>query len=134
MTSGERYARLRKARVVDQYLAFYSEDKQTLYDLEGLLRNNTRQLLNFYVDVFRSRKTLYHELPWPYKHHVSVLHNYYKNVLRNNNVKVDFAEVVKYVNNLSMEDTVNMLKKHNLELKKSTDTVVPSSSEPITVV
>jgi hypothetical protein len=133
LTPGERYARLRKTRVVDQYLAFYSEDKQTLYDLEGLLRNNTRQLLNFYVDVFRSRKTLFHELPWPYKHHVSVLHNYYKNTLRNNNVKVDFTEVVKYVNNLSMEDTVNMLKKHNLELKKSTETVVPSS-EPIVTV
>ena len=131
-TSEERYARLRKARNVDQYLAFYSEDKQVLYDLEGRFRKNTRQLLHFYVDAFRSRKTAFYELPWPYKHHVSVLHNYYKNTLRSEKKKVDLAEVVKYVNSLGLEDTANMLKEHNLELKKS---AVPELSvEPVVSV
>ena len=117
-TSEERYSRLRKARNVDQYLAFYAEDKDVLYELEGRLRKNTRQLLHFYVDVFRSRKTAFYELPWPYKHHVSVLHNFYKNTLRAEKKKMDLAEVVKYVNSLNLEDTANMLKEHNLELKK----------------
>jgi hypothetical protein len=118
-TPEERYARLRKTHAVDQYLAFYSEDKQILYDMEGRLRKNTRQLSYFYMDVFRSRKTNFYELPWPYKHHVSVLHNYYKNTLRQNKKKVDLNEVVKYVNSLSIEDTANMLKVHSLDLKKS---------------
>lgn len=121
----ERYSRLRKGRIVDQYLAFYPEDKQVLYDLEGRLRKNTRQLLHFYVDVFRSRKTLFYELPWPYKHHVSVLHNYYKNTLRAEGKKVDLTEVVKYVNTLSLEDTANMLKEHVLDLKKAPITDAP---------
>ena len=115
----ERYARLRKARAVDQYLAFYPEDRQALYDLEGRLRKNTRQLFHFYADVFRARKTPYHELPWPYKHHVSVLHNLFKDTLRAQNKKVDLDETIRYVNSLNYDDTVNMLKQHRLDLKKS---------------
>jgi hypothetical protein len=132
-TLEERYARLRKARSVDAYLAFYSEDKATLYNLEGRLRKNTRQLSQFYVDVFRSRKTAFYELPWPYKHHVSVLHNYYKNTLRAEKKKVDLAEVVKYVNSLGPDDTANMLKEHNLELKKSAVPAPPVEPVPVAV-
>jgi len=118
-TQEERYSRLRKSRSVDQYLAFYPEDTELFYKLEGLLRKNTRQLSYFYSDVFRSRKVQFYELPWPYKHHVSVLHNYYKNVLRASKKHVDLNEVVTYVNSLNLEDTANMLKEHKLDLKKA---------------
>ncbi len=121
-TSVERYARLRKARAVDQYLAFYSEDRQVFYELEGRLRKNTRQLFHFYADVFRARKTAYHELPWPYKHHVSVLHNLYKDKLRAESKKVDLTETIHYVNSLNYDDTVNMLKQHRLELRPVAET------------
>ena len=124
-SSEERYARLRKSRNIDQYLAFYNEDNDKFYELEGRLRKNTRQLSYFYSDVFRSRKVLYYELPWPYKHHVSVLHNYYKNTLRAEKKRMDLNEVVKYVNSLGLEDTANMLKEHNLELKKSVPALEP---------
>jgi len=133
-TAEERYARLRKNRMVDQYLAFYSEDKQLFYDLEGRLRKNTRQILHFYADVFRSRTTLFYELPWPYKHHVSVLHNYYKNTLRTDKKKVDLAEVVRYVNSLNFEDTTNMLKVHVLDLKKSVPALEVIEPESVVVV
>ena len=128
-THEERYARLRKSRNVDQYLAFYNEDSERFYVLEGLLRKNTRQLSYFYSDVFRTRKVQYYELPWPYKHHVSVLHNYYKNTLRAEKKRMDLSEVVKYVNSLSVEDTTNMLKEHKLELKKSVPALEPVPSE-----
>jgi hypothetical protein len=114
----ERFARLRKTRGMTQYLAFYPEDREAMYELEGLLRKNTRQLYTFYGDVFRGRKTPYHELPWPYKHHVSVLHNLFKDVLRAQSKKVTLEEVVKYVNGLGLEDLVNMTKVHSLELRK----------------
>jgi len=115
----ERFARLRKVRGMDQYLAFFPEDREAFYALEGRLRKNTRQLLQFYIEVFRARTLAYHSLPWPYKHHVSVLHNLFKDTLRAQGSKVNFEEVVKYVNGLSVEDTANMTKQHSLELKPS---------------
>lgn len=116
-TVEERFARLRKTRCLDQYLSFYPEDREMLYELEGRLRKNTRQLWHFYSDVFRARKTAYHELPWPYKHHVSQIHNLYKDVLRPQNKKVDLEQVIRYVNGLNGEDTANMSKVHKLELR-----------------
>jgi hypothetical protein len=107
-----------------------------LYTLEGRLRKNTRQLFQFYMDVFRARKTSFHALPWPYKHHVSVLHNYFKDTLRAKGQKVTFDEVVKYVNGLNQEDIGNMSKVHKLELKPLTadtpasDTLAPASDTP----
>ena len=133
-TAVERYARLRKARAVDQYLAFYPEDRQSLYDLEGRLRKNTRQLFHFYVDVFRARKQPYHELPWPYKHHVSVLHNLFKDTLRAQNKKVDLDQTIRYVNSLNYDDTVNMLKQHRLEPRvQSATTTAAVAAEPAVV-
>jgi hypothetical protein len=125
----ERFARLRKTRGMTPYLAFYPEDREAMYDLEGLLRKNTRQLYTFYGDVFRGRKTPYHELPWPYKHHVSVLHNLFKDVLRAQEKKVTLEEVVKYVNGLGLEDLVNMTKVHSLELRKKPEGEVTAAAE-----
>ncbi len=117
-THEERFARLRKSRTKDQYLVFYPEDTDAFYALEGRLRKNTRNLSHFYNDVFRGRTTPYYQLPWPYKHHVSVLHNLYKDTLRAQKKKVDLDEVIRYVNGLNLEDMANMLKEHNLELRK----------------
>jgi hypothetical protein len=134
-TAEERFARLRKDRIVEQYISFYPEDRPQLYELEGRLRKNTRQLAQFYTDVFRTRKTPYHELPWPYKHHVSVLHNIFKDHLRAKEKKIDLEEVIRYVNGLTSEDLANMTKVHTLELRKSEPkkTVeAPSVEEPTT--
>jgi hypothetical protein len=118
-SSIERFARLRSARMVDQYLSFYPEDRETFYNYEGELRKNTRQLLQFYKDTFRSHKVQYKQLPWPYKHHVSCLHNLYKDILKAKNEFVDLNNVIHYVNNLAGLDLANMAKKHNTELKTS---------------
>lgn len=118
-TVGERFARLRKTRTLDNYLVFYPEDREVFYALEGRLRKNTRNLSHFYNDVFRSRTTPYHELPWPYKHHVSVLHNLFKDTLRAQGKKVDLEQVIRYTNGLGQDDLVNMLKEHKLDLVKS---------------
>ena len=124
-TLEERFARLRKTRTKDQYEAFFPEDKTALYELEGRLRKNTRNLSRFYTDVFRARSVPYHELPWPYKHHVSVLHNLFKDTLRAQKKKVDLEAVIHYVNGLNQDDLANMLKEHNLALKPSTRDVPP---------
>lgn len=126
----ERYARLRKERTMNQYLAFYPEDREVLYEIEGRLRANTRQLLRFYGDVFRARKTPYYELPWPYKHHVSVLHNEYKEKLKALKQTVDMAAVVSYVNTLELADLANMMKKHSYSLVEAK----PKAAEDANVV
>ena len=131
--ANERYARLRKARAVDQYLIFYPEDRERFYELEGLLRKNTRQLSHFYGDVFRARKSPFHELPWPYKHHVSQLHNLYKDKLRAEQKKVDLDQVIRYVNGLNLDDTVNMLKTHRLTPKEAPATVPESAPAEVVV-
>lgn len=115
-TVEERYARIRKDRTMKQYLAFYSEDRDLFYELEGRLRANSRQLLRFYGDVFRARKTPYYTLPWPYKHHVSVLHNQYKETLKALKQTIDMPAVVAYVNSLELADLANMMKKHSYDL------------------
>ena len=128
----ERFARLRKSRMVDQYLAFYPEDRETLYELEGRVRANTKQLSHFYGQVFRAKKMAYASLPWPYKHHVSVLHNIYKDTLHKEGKKITFDEVVIYVNSLNQEDTWNMCKKHSLVAKTLPAKQETTTEEPVT--
>jgi hypothetical protein len=129
-TVEERFARLRNSRTVDQYLSFYPEDRETFYNFEGQLRKNTRQLTQFYIDVFRTKKTAYYELPWPYKHHVSVLHNRFKEQLKAEGKKINLDYVIQYVNGLGVEDLYNMTKVHNTELKPA-PAEAPSAVAPV---
>jgi len=121
----DRFARIRKTRTLDQYLSFFPEDRQALYDLEGVLRANTRQLYHNYVSTFITHEKPYHELTWPYKHHVSVLHNLYKDMLKPHGKKMVLAEVVTYVNRLTVEDTANLLRPQKAVL------AVPAVAPPV---
>ena len=114
-----RFIRHRREQTLEQYYVYYPEDREAFYTLEDSLRKNTGRLVQYYADVFRSRKTPYHTLPWPYKHHVSVLHNQFKDTLRAEGKKVDLAHVVQYVNALNNEDLVHMAQVHSLAPSKS---------------
>jgi hypothetical protein len=114
-----RFVRHRHEQTLEKYYVYYPEDREEFYTLEERLRENTRRLVQYYTDVFRARKTPYHTLPWPYKHHVSVLHNQYKDTLRAEGKKVDLAYVVQYVNTLSLEDLAHMTQVHSLAPSKS---------------
>lgn len=106
----ERFARLRKERTQEQYLALYPEERKELFDLEGKLRNRTRTLFHLYGDVFRSKRTEFHTLPWPFKYHVSRLHNLFKETLRPEKKTMTLETVIQYVNQCPVEDWVNLLK------------------------
>lgn len=121
-TDEERFIRLRNSRTIEQYIALYPEDRERFYALEGRLRANTKQLFHFYGQVFRTKQRPFAELPWPYKHHVSVLHNLYKDTLRKEGKKITFEEVIHYVNGLTNEDLLNMTKEHSLIPKKQSTT------------
>jgi hypothetical protein len=127
----ERFARLRRTKQVEQYVAFYSEERDALYELEGRLRKNTKQLFKFYADTFRARKVEFYRLPWPYKHHVSVLHNQYKEYVKagQKDKKIDLEAVIRYVNKLNDADLANMCKTHKLELKPVAE---PATEAPVT--
>jgi hypothetical protein len=105
-----RFCRLRLTRSLKRYLKFYPEDEVTFYNLEGCLRQATRKLLGLYVDTFKFKKQEFNTLVWPYKHHVSVLHNQFKEVLKPQKKTVDLAYVIEYINGLSVEDMTNLYK------------------------
>jgi hypothetical protein len=105
-----RFCRLRQARLTKRYMKFYPEDERAFYVLEGRLRGSTRRLLDLYVQTFKLKKQEFHTLPWPYKHHVSVLHNRFKEALRPNRQTIELNYVIGYINSLSVEDMVNLFK------------------------
>jgi hypothetical protein len=133
-TAEERFVRLRRTKQMEQYTAFYPEDRDLLYELEGRLRKNTRQLFKFYADTFRARKIEFYRLPWPYKHHVSELHNLYKENVKagSKDKKIDLDAVIRYVNTLNETDLANMCKVHKLELKPVKE--APAATEHTTEV
>ena len=105
-----RFCRLRLTRSLKRYLKFYPEDESTFYKLEGGLRQATRKLLGLYVDTFKFKKQEFSTLIWPYKHHVSVLHNQFKEVLKPQKKTVDLVYVIEYINGLNVEDMTNLFK------------------------
>ena len=105
-----RFSRLRSEKSIKRYLKYYPEDEKVFYELEGRLRNCTRRLLDFYVNTFKFKKTEFHTLPWPYKHHVSVLHNQFKEKLKPNRKTIDITYVIEYINSLPVEDIGNLFK------------------------
>ena len=105
-----RFSRVRSSRCLKRYLKYYPEDETTFYKLEGGLRQATRKLLGLYVDTFKFKKQEFSTLVWPYKHHVSVLHNQFKEVLKPQKKTVDLAYVIEYINGLSVEDMANLFK------------------------
>jgi hypothetical protein len=88
----------------------YPEDATLFYELEGKLRSATRKILDYYTKTFKVKKQEFHTLPWPYKHHVSVLHNVFKEKLKPAKKTVELENVVEYVNSLSVEDMSNLFK------------------------
>ncbi len=106
----ERFARIRKERTQEQYCTLYPEERTRMYELEGVLRSRTRTLFQLYGDVFRAKRTEFHTLPWPFKYHVSRLHNIYKETLRPEKATITLEHVIQYVNQCPVEDWVHLLK------------------------
>lgn len=106
----ERYARLRRGGTLEKYTPYYPEDKEAFYQIEGRIRAQTRTLFHMYMNVFVKRTHKYEDCPWPFKHHVSVLHNLYKETLKGQDKKIDLNYVIQYVNKLSQEDMNNLIK------------------------
>jgi len=105
-----RFCRLRRERNTKRYLKFYPEDESVFYKFEGVLRVSTRKLIELYTATFKFKKQAFHQLPWPYKHHVSVLHNEYKDTLKSLKKTVDIAYVIEYMNALKPDDMCNFFK------------------------
>jgi hypothetical protein len=51
--------------------------------------------------------------------------------LRAEKKRVDFEEVVRYVNSLNIEDSANMTKNHNLELRNPPAPATSAVSAPV---
>lgn len=125
-----RFCRLRNGRLIKRYLQHYPEDEKAFYELEGKLRQVTRHILDLYVRTFKFKKEEFHTLPWPYKHHVSVIHNLFKEKLKPVRKTVDMDFMIEYILGLNVEDMSNLFKKPSVPSAPTTTapSTAPSAS------
>jgi hypothetical protein len=97
-----RFLRLRKAGLLQTYIAYYPEETQEFYELEGKFREQTRELFKNYNVVHRGKKEERKDLKniaWPYKIHVFKLHGLY---LADKTQPITLDSVIVYMNALDV--------------------------------
>ena len=95
-----RFLRLRKAGLLQTYIAYYPEETQEFYELEGKFREQTRELFKNYNAVHRGKKEERKDLKdiaWPYKNHIYHIHGLY---LANKAMPITLDIVIGYMNAL----------------------------------
>ena len=98
-----RFLRLRAAAQLPLYVTYYPEDSQHFYELEGKIREQTRELFNSYNAVHRGpkaeRKSL-KDVGWPLNNHIYKLHGLYTNQLKPAGLTMTQENIIQYVNAL----------------------------------
>ncbi len=108
-TELKRFLRLRSESKVTEYLKHYSEDRQTFWDLEQLLRKKTQDVFTGYCQVHKTREKKLEDLDWAIRPCVFKLHSHYLEHLRPNNEKVYMKHAVELVNNLQLFEQGRLL-------------------------
>ena len=125
-----RFCRLRNTRLIKRYLQHYPEDEKIFYELEGKLRKVTRHIFDLYMRTFKFKKEEFYTLPWPYKHHVSVIHNLFKEKLKPVRKTIDMDFMIEYILGLSVEDMSNLFKKPSAPTVPAPTVSAPTVSAP----
>lgn len=108
-TSVERFLRLRSESKVTEYLKHYSEDRQTFWDLENLLRVKTQEVFQAYCDVHKARTKVLKDLDKAIQPCVFKLHSHYLEHLRPSSETVSMKHAVELVNNLPLFEQKRLL-------------------------
>jgi hypothetical protein len=108
-TSAERFLRLRSESKVTEYLKHYSEDRQTFWDLENLLRAKTQEVFQAYCDVHKARTKVLKDLEKAIQPCVFKLHSHYLEHLRPSSETVSMKHAVELVNNLPLFEQKRLL-------------------------
>lgn len=108
-TSIDRFVRLRSESKVTEYLKHYTEDRQTFWDLEQLLRFKTHEVFQAYCDVHKARTKVLKDLDKAIQPCVFKLHSHYLEHLRPNSETVSMKHAVDLVNNLPLFEQKRLL-------------------------
>ena len=114
----ERFLRLRMEGTVKKYLEHFRDESNELWAFEKLLRERTQELYTAYTDLNKLKTKTMKQLPYCLRPHVYALHGLYLSKLPKDgsrapkdSVKPIMKDtVVNYVNDLSLEDQLTLLK------------------------
>lgn len=96
----ERFLRLRREGKVAEYLKHYSEDRDTFWELEGKLRNKTKEIYQAYCDVHKGHTKQFGDLSKDLQPCVFKLHAHYLENCKPKNEKINMESCVSLINNL----------------------------------
>lgn len=114
----ERFLRLRSEGTVKKYLEHFRDESNEMWAFEKSLRERTQEVYTAYTDMNKLKTKTMKQLPYCLRPHVYALHGLYLSKLPKDgsrapkdSVKPIMKEtVVAYVNDLSLEDQLVLLK------------------------
>ena len=114
----ERFLRLRSEGTIKKYLEHFRDESNEMWEFEKLLRERTQELYNAYTDMNKLKTKTMKQLPYCLRPHVYALHGLYLSKLPKDGTRAPKDSVkpimkdtvVAYVNDLSLEDQLVLLK------------------------
>ena len=98
-----RFLRLRHSYQLNNYIAYFPEEQNELYELERKLREQSQEIFNTYNAVNRgpknTRKSL-KDVAWPLNKYIYTLHGLYMSQLKPIGQPLSIENVIQYVNAL----------------------------------
>ena len=99
-TGLERFFRLRAQRNVVDYLKHYTEERDQFWQYETEMRQKTADVLAAYVDVHKAHAVKFKELPEAMRPAVFLLHNLWRDKLREKGFAVRLQNAITVVNGM----------------------------------
>ena len=115
----ERFLRLRANDEVKKYVSFFREDSNEMWTMEELLRTRTDELYQVYGEMNKRKSRGMRDIPYSFRPHVYALHGKYLNTLPTP-VPIVKETVVKYVNELPLEEQLKILQGTNAGASSNT--------------
>ena len=114
----ERFLRLRMEGTVKKYLEHFRDESNEMWAFEKALRERTQELYNAYTDMNKLKTKTMKQIPYCLRPHVYALHGLYLAKLPKDGTRAPKDSVkpimkdtvVGYVNDLSLEDQLVLLK------------------------
>ena len=127
-SAAARFLRLRASGQMKQYLTYFREESNDMWNYEQKLRARTADLYTAYSDMNKLKTKTMRELPYSFRSHVYALHGKYLASLSGTATPILKPTVVEYVNGLPQEEQLKFLEGDSLPLR-----VAAQEQEPLAV-
>jgi hypothetical protein len=125
-----RFLRLRHSGNVKQYLSYFREESNMMWDFEKTLRQRSAELYGAYNDMNKLKTKSMRDLPYSLRPHVYALHGKYLAQLSADKAdkaieSISKATVIDYVNALAVEDQLKLLEGDRVPLARQAQAHLP---------